>query len=126
MIEEEKEQLSFKSEGARLVKFRQKMNLSQKELATILGTKQPVISFMEKGERPLSFAHLRTLRKKFNFNINWYCTGMGAMQFTDENKSTLISDVNTIQKDYEDLSKQYDQLKKIVYKLVKDVYAKDE
>jgi len=34
MIEEEKEQLSFKSEGARLVKFRQKMNLSQKELAT--------------------------------------------------------------------------------------------
>ncbi|KKO91780.1 hypothetical protein AAW12_08975 [Sphingobacterium sp. Ag1] len=125
-MEEEKEGLGFKSEGARLMKFRLKMNLSQKEMSKILGTSQPVISFMEKGERPLTFAHLRILRKKFNFNINWYCTGMGAMQFTDENKSTLISDVSTIQKDYEDLSKQYDQLKKIVYKLVQDVYAKDE
>ena len=118
----EKPILAYRDEAARLVKFRKKYQISQKELATVLGTKQPYISRTEKGENPLTFQHLRVLRKKYNLNINWYCTGVGTMISGDEDKSTVMSDLNTIKKDYEDLSKLYDDLKRVVYKLVRDVY----
>ncbi|TDS14784.1 helix-turn-helix domain-containing protein [Sphingobacterium paludis] len=119
-------ELSYKSEAARLVKFRKKHQISQVELAELLGTKQPYISRVEKGESPLMFHHLRILRNKYKFNINWYCTGQGTMISGEEDKSTLIADVTTVKKDYEDLGRQYDELKKIVYKLVRDVYDKGE
>jgi len=114
--------IEFREEAARLTKFRSKYQISQKELAETLGTKQPFISRTEKGENLLTFQHLRILRKKYNLNINWYCTGVGTMISGDEDKSSLISDVTTIKKDYEDLSKLYDDLKRVVYKLARDVY----
>lgn len=118
--------LGYREEAARLVKFRKKYQISQMDLAATLGTKQPFISRAEKGESPLTFQHLRILRKKYNLNINWYCTGLGTMISGEEDKSTLISDVTTIRKDYEDLSKNYDELKKIVYKLVRDFYGQEK
>jgi len=115
----------YNAEAARFSKFRDKFQLSQVEVAKILETKQPNISKIEKGERPLTFSMLRVLRKKYNLNINWYITGQGTMLSEEEDKSTLLADISTIKKDYEDLSKLYDDLKTTVNKLVRDFYAKD-
>lgn len=123
MIEDVKE-FDYRAEAARFVKFRKKLQISQVEVAKVLETKQPNISKIEKGERPLSFAMLRILRTKYKLNINWYITGQGQMLNDPEDKSTLIADMSTLKKDYEDLSKLYTNLKDTVYKLVRDFYAK--
>lgn len=115
----------FKAEAARFIKFRHKMQLSQVEIAKILETKQPNISKIEKGERPLTFSMLRILREKFKININWYITGQGTMVSEQGDKSTIVADVGTLKKDYEDLSKLYDNLRSTVNKLVRDFYDKD-
>lgn len=124
MIEENKGG-EFKAEAARFVKFRQKLQISQVEMAKTLETKQPNISKIEKGDRPLSFAMLRILRTKYKLNINWYITGQGTMLNDPEDKSTLMADISTIKKDYEDLSKLYDNLRITMQKLVRDFYSKD-
>ncbi|WP_160067489.1 helix-turn-helix domain-containing protein [Sphingobacterium bovisgrunnientis] len=118
-------EIEYNAEAARFVKFREKMELSQVEIAKILETKQPNISKIEKGERPLTFSMLRILRKKYKLNINWYITGQGTMLNEEEDKSTILADLATIKKDYEDLSKLYDNLRSTVNKLVRDVYSKD-
>jgi len=124
MIEENKGG-EFNAEAARFVKFRQKLQISQVEMAKTLETKQPNISKIEKGDRPLSFAMLRILRTKYKLNINWYITGQGTMLNDPEDKSTLMADISTIKKDYEDLSKLYDNLRITMQKLVRDFYSKD-
>lgn len=118
-------ELLFKAEAARFVKFRERMELSQTDLAKILETKQPNISVIEKGGRPLTFAQLRILRKKYDLNINWYITGQGLMFSGENDKSTIVSDISTLKKDYDALFSLYDNLKTTVAKLVRDVYAKD-
>lgn len=118
-------EIEYNAEAARFIKFRDKLKLSQVDVATILETKQPNISKIEKGERPLTFSMLRILRKKYMLNINWYITGQGTMLNEEQDRSTMIADISTIKKDYDDLSKLYDDLKTTVNKLVRDVYAKD-
>lgn len=117
--------LEYRGEAARFLKFRKKMQISQVEMATILETKQPNISKIEKGERALAFSMLRVLRTKYKLNINWYITGQGTMISEEDDKSTILADLNTIRRDYEDLSKLYDDLKTTVGKLVRDFYSKE-
>lgn len=118
-------EFDYRAEAARFVKFRKKLEISQVEVAKVLETKQPNISKIEKGERPLSFAMLRILRTKYKLNINWYITGQGQMLNDPEDKSTLMADISTIKKDYEDLSKLYDNMRITMQKLVRDFYSKD-
>lgn len=125
-MSEAKKPLEFRSEAARFVKFRHKLNISQVEMAEILETKQPNISAIERGVRPLTFEMLRKLRTKYKLNINWYITGQGTMLNEPEDKSTVIADISTIKKDYEDLSRLYDDLRGTVRKLVRDFYATDK
>jgi len=67
-----------KGVGARLRKLRTEfLNLTQKELAQILGVKQNTISQWEKEERDIPTAVYETLATKFGVNINWLLTGEG-------------------------------------------------
>ncbi|SUJ18443.1 Helix-turn-helix domain [Sphingobacterium spiritivorum] len=117
--------LDYKGEASRLVRFREKFNFSQRSLAKEIGSHQPFITKVEKGETSLPVHYLKYLREKYKLNLNWYFTGVGNMLLIEEDKSTLLSDLSEIKKDYNDLWAQYEELKRIVHKLVKDVYSKD-
>lgn len=116
--------IDYKGEGARLVKFRKKIGLSQHKLAVEIGSHQPFIAKVEKGETTFPAHYLKYLRDRYYLDLNWYFTGRGTMISEQDEKSTLISDLNTIKKDYDDLWKQFDDMRKTLHKLVRDFYDK--
>ena len=122
----EKKSIEYNAEAARFIKFREKLQLSQTEIAKILETKQPNISKIEKGERPLTFTMLRILRKKYSLNINWYISGEGTMLNQDEKKSTLISDIGEMGKDISDIYKLLERKDKNINYLFKVCERMDE
>lgn len=72
-----------------LKKVRQKLGLSQKELATKIGIQQAQYSRYEAGTSP-STEVLEKLVKEFNINVNYLLTGEGSMFITPElSKETL-------------------------------------
>lgn len=116
--------IDYKGEAARLVKFREKFDFSQNKFAKEIGSHQPFIAKVEKGETTLPIHYLKYLRQKYNLNLDWYFTGKGKMIIDEDEKSTLISDLSTIKKDYDDLWKQFDEMRKTLHKLVRDFYDK--
>lgn len=72
-----------------LKKVRQKLGLSQKELAEKIGIQQAQYSRYEVSTSP-STDILEKLVKEFNININYLLTGEGSMFITPElSKDTL-------------------------------------
>ncbi len=72
-----------------LKKVRQKLGLSQKELAEKVGIQQAQYSRYEVGTSP-STDILAKLVEEFNININYLLTGEGSMFITPElSKNTL-------------------------------------
>ena len=69
---------------------RQKVGLSQKELAEKIGIQQTQYSRYENGTSKPSTDILEKLVKEFNINVNYLLTGEGSMFITPElSKETL-------------------------------------
>ena len=77
-----------KSVGERLKLIRQKLMLSQQDLANILNVNQKTISHWEQARNEPSIKALRTLCSKFNINLNWLLTGEGEM-FKEDKKTRI-------------------------------------
>lgn len=52
-----------------IIRMRKKMNLSQSELATIIDSKQSVISRIENGNQNMSLLTLKKIAKALNVNV---------------------------------------------------------
>ena len=63
--------------GERLKLVRQKLKLSQKEMAELLGVSLNAYQRYEMGSRGLNADKLEILAKKLNVNLNWLLTGNG-------------------------------------------------
>ncbi len=68
--------------GERLKLLRKRKGLSQKELASAVGTSQGHISCIEKNEKTPGGELLISLKKFFGVNLDWLLAGEGEMDLT--------------------------------------------
>ena len=88
--------MSKKNIGARLKEVRRALNLTQHQLAEILGVSRFAVIKWEKGERDIPTEVYEALATKFGVNINWLLTGKGEPFITSQRevlkkKTTLVS-----------------------------------
>jgi transcriptional regulator with XRE-family HTH domain len=65
--------------GDRLRQLRQKLGLTQSQMAQKLGVTLNTYQRYELGNRSLTVEKLQQLRKHFGVNLNWLLTGEGGM-----------------------------------------------
>jgi len=71
--------ITDKEVGARFKLLRSRLNLGQKELATVIGTGQSVVSDIERGVIGPSRSVLSILSSSYSANLHWLLTGEGLM-----------------------------------------------
>lgn len=81
------ETLDKRDVGKRFRQFRQSIDLTQLELAKILGLTQTTITGIEKGKSFPSLTALSYLAEHYALSISWLITGQGDM--TGENSHSL-------------------------------------
>jgi transcriptional regulator with XRE-family HTH domain len=75
--------------GERLKKFRENLNLNQKEFAKTLEVVPNTLSLVEMGTNSLSFEITRKLILKHSINPTWLYIGLGTMILEAENVNTV-------------------------------------
>ncbi len=105
-------------------KLRNERNLSQTELAKVIGKTQQAVSHMEKDRDRISIESLITMADYFGVSTD-YVLGIDTEKNTEEgnrkagNKSTVKSDASGIQKGMESLRiNPAGENKKILYQLI--------
>lgn len=73
----------------RLRDIREDKDLTQKQVAELLGTTQPQYARYETGERELPMHHFRTLAKYYNISLD-YLTGLTDIPRTLDGKKYKI------------------------------------
>ena len=84
--------------GERLKQFRQKLGLTQKELAEKLGFKWYKIKDMESNKQKITYEIAKELEKLFSINPDWLLTGEGEMY--KNNKVQIFDSKNGIEVNY--------------------------
>jgi len=84
--------------GERLKQFRQKLGLTQKELAEKLGFKWYKIKDMESNKQKITYEIAKELEKLFSINPDWLLTGEGEMY--KNNKVQIFDNENGIEVNY--------------------------
>ncbi len=82
--------------GDRLVIFREKMGLSQQELAEKIGIKPQALARYEKNKSKPSIDLAKKLTNLFNLNTNWLLTGEGEMLKSTKDIQDCSQDKNII------------------------------
>ena len=85
--------------GARLKKCREYLNLSQDDIAKLIGSSSSYISLVENDKSKLSVENLIKLLLKYNINLNYLLAGIGQpfnlAEFKDIKKD-IINDVEKL------------------------------
>ena len=102
--------------GKRIKMIREKLGLTQQEMASKLGYKMLTISRWERGERTPSLNDLSKLAELYGVNLHWLLTGEGRM-FRFE-----VPDIPGIEDDERELLallRENPELKPLIIKLLK-------
>lgn len=102
--------------GRRIREVRNKLDLSQAELAKILGVSQRTVSHWEtqRNEPPLDV--LRTMCSKLGVNLNWLLTGEGEMFL---NEIPQIPGIEDDERELLALLRENPEMKPLIIKLLK-------
>lgn len=73
--------------GNRFSEFRNKLNISQQDVADVVELSRPYITQVENSKANPSFKLLYQLRMKYNLSIDWLLSGQGEM-IVSENSIT--------------------------------------
>jgi len=87
--------------GERLKQFRQKLGLTQKELAEKLGFKWYKIKDMESNKQKITYEIAKDLEKLFSINPDWLLTGEGEMYKGNERLQKARELLNNIENNHE-------------------------
>lgn len=85
--------------GARLKKCREYLNLSQEDIAGLIGSSAAYISLVENNKSRLSVDNLVKLLLKYNINLNYLLAGIGSPfipSASDDIKEKVLNEVNSI------------------------------
>ncbi|EHQ24564.1 helix-turn-helix domain-containing protein [Mucilaginibacter paludis] len=80
--------------------FRKYKDLTQIQIADVLGVTQPAVQKWESGATDLSIEIIQKLRDKLNMSLEWFFTGKGTKEFVAA-KSSIMKDMATILTDSE-------------------------
>lgn len=80
-------------------KFRTDKNISQAEICTVLGIKQPYLSAIENGKRPLNEEKFTLLYKQYGDEILNYKTSERPIILIDESEQSIHPNVAKFLKD---------------------------
>lgn len=128
--------------GKRLLKVRETLGMSQREMAKLMGVSERVYLDYEKDKKKPTYEKLLPLSRK-KVNLHWLLTGQGEMFAKQEPKEKTIStgllDRELVQKIFEVLEDYYRQgllknvpeeeimeVVKFVYKRVKPIKEREE
>jgi len=78
--------------GRRLKRFRKSKNLTQKSVASSIGTSSGHISDLESGKKLPGSETLYSLMRNFGLNINWLLSGEGEMFLAEGAKASFDED----------------------------------
>ncbi len=102
--------------GTRLKALREKLNLSQKEMAKIMGVSLRVYQYYEKDEQKPSYeklAKLSTLR----VDMNWLLTGEGEMFLAPREKTSIEEQI------IQTIAHEPEEKKKALLEFLKNTWA---
>jgi transcriptional regulator with XRE-family HTH domain len=77
------------TQGMRIKKIRQNLNLSQEEFGKIFDIQKQMVSSLEKDNLKLNNDKLVKLLCDYNVNINYLLSGKGEMFINEQNKIDL-------------------------------------
>lgn len=83
----------------RFKQIRKALNMTQEDFGKALERTKRSIIFYEKGERNIDVAVIKSLKEKFNINIDWLIFGTGSMFLSDakdDNKYQWL--INTLER----------------------------
>lgn len=88
----------------RLKQLREKLGLTQKELADVLGIQQSSYAHIERGKILLTYRHLEKLHTLYQVNIHWLLTGEENMfiNHIKSNTEVLKTQVNFLEEKVKD------------------------
>ena len=105
------------TQGERIKKIRQELDLSQDDFGKIFNIQKQQISSIEKDKLKLNNEKLELLCSQYNININWVLCGIGEMFITaPQNTQDKTELVQTVKDTMKELFVQYgldDMAKKI-------------
>jgi len=89
------------TQGERIKKIRQELDLSQDDFGKIFNVQKQQISSIEKDKLKLNNEKLELLCSQYNVNINWVLCGKGEMFITaPQNTSANKDEIIKIVEDY--------------------------
>lgn len=88
------------TQGERIKKLRQELNLSQDEFGKIFGIQKQMVSSLENDKLKLNNEKLALLCESYNVNINWLLCGIGNMFNAPQNTSADKDEIIKIVEDY--------------------------
>lgn len=109
------------TQGERVKKIRQELNLSQDEFGKIFAIQRQMVSSIEKDKLKLNNEKLAFLCENYNINLNWLLCGKGDMFITAQPSTQDEKDIaEVVKKTMIELILQYggeDLMKKIFKQL---------
>jgi transcriptional regulator with XRE-family HTH domain len=109
-------------EGKRLQLFMERENLTQDELAAIVGKSQSDVNRYIKGKYAIPLSVVKTLHLKCQLNYTWFFHGTGTLKAKAVEKRNIMTDLvdihaalGIIMASQEDIRKDVNQLAKTVY-----------
>ncbi len=107
-------------EGNRLKLFIERENLTQNDVAVMLGKQQSQISKYISGALFIPLEVVKTLHIERNLNYSWFFHGTGPMKVKDKAKATLVTDIVDLNAKIGALEAQVNKLRGLVDILLKD------
>jgi transcriptional regulator with XRE-family HTH domain len=92
--------------GDRLRLLRQKLGLTQSQMAQKLGVTLNTYQRYELGNRNLTVEKLQQLRKLFGVNLNWLLTGEGGMFESYNDKEKVKQHLRALKSIVEELERE--------------------
>lgn len=83
-------------EALRLKEYRTILNLSQKDLAEVLGVKQDLISRYENGAYTIPLDIVKQLYLKYKMSYVWFFHGIGKPKLDEISKATITTDLKEV------------------------------
>ena len=107
----------------RLKQLREKLGLTQTEIAHILGIQQSSYAHIERGKILLTYTHLEKLYTTYHLDIHWLLTGEGNMfiNHTNTDINVLKTEINFL----EEKVKDKEQIIQLLHEKLKNLEDKE-